>query len=67
MGRPGRREEVGYTVLWLASDEASYLIGTELVVESALLAQSLPADRRKQLLMPANMAYTRPWAQSKRL
>jgi NAD(P)-dependent dehydrogenase (short-subunit alcohol dehydrogenase family) len=39
MGRPGRREEVGYTVLWLASDEASYLIGTELVVESALLAQ----------------------------
>jgi NAD(P)-dependent dehydrogenase (short-subunit alcohol dehydrogenase family) len=39
MGRPGRREEVGYTVLLLASDEASYLIGTELVVESALLAQ----------------------------
>ncbi|HSX79852.1 MAG TPA: hypothetical protein VLQ80_14925 [Candidatus Saccharimonadia bacterium] len=39
MGRPGRREEVGSTVLLLASDEASYLIGTELVVESALLAQ----------------------------
>jgi NAD(P)-dependent dehydrogenase (short-subunit alcohol dehydrogenase family) len=39
MGRLGRREEVGYTVLLLASDEVSYLIGAELVVESALLAQ----------------------------
>ena len=32
MGREGRREEVGYAVLFLASDEASYITGTELVV-----------------------------------
>ena len=39
MGRPGRREEVGYAVLFLASDEASYITGTELVVDGGLLAQ----------------------------
>jgi NAD(P)-dependent dehydrogenase (short-subunit alcohol dehydrogenase family) len=39
MGRPGRRKEVGSTVLFLASDAASYITGTELVVDSELLAQ----------------------------
>lgn len=39
MGRPGRREQVGYAVLFLASDEASYITGTELVVDGGLLAQ----------------------------
>ena len=39
MGREGRREEVGYAVLFLASDEASYITGTELVVDGGLLAQ----------------------------
>lgn len=38
MGRPGRREEVGYAVLFLASDEASYITGTELVVDGGYLA-----------------------------
>jgi NAD(P)-dependent dehydrogenase (short-subunit alcohol dehydrogenase family) len=33
MGRAGRREEVGYAVLFLASDEASYITGTALVVD----------------------------------
>ena len=33
MGREGRGEEVGYAVLFLASDEASYITGTELVVD----------------------------------
>jgi len=38
MGREGRREEVGYAVLFLASDEASYITGTELVVNGGYLA-----------------------------
>lgn len=38
LGRPGRTEEVGYAVLFLASDEASYITGTELVVDGGLLA-----------------------------
>ncbi|MGQ4807594.1 Cyclopentanol dehydrogenase [Candidatus Entotheonellaceae bacterium PAL068K] len=38
MGRAGRREEVGYAVLFLASDEASYITGTELVVDGGFLA-----------------------------
>ena len=38
MGRAGRREEVGYAVLFLASDEASYITGTELVVDGGYRA-----------------------------
>jgi 3(or 17)beta-hydroxysteroid dehydrogenase len=38
MGRAGRREEVGYAVLFLASDQASYITGTELVVDGGYLA-----------------------------
>jgi NAD(P)-dependent dehydrogenase (short-subunit alcohol dehydrogenase family) len=38
MGREGRQEEVGYAVLFLASDEASYITGTELVVDGGFLA-----------------------------
>ena len=38
MGREGRREEVGYAALFLASDEASYITGTELVVDGGFLA-----------------------------
>ncbi len=32
LDREGSREEVGYAVLFLASDEASYTTGPELVV-----------------------------------
>ncbi|MDE1011182.1 MAG: SDR family oxidoreductase, partial [Paraburkholderia fungorum] len=32
-GRPGRPEDVSQAVLFLASDESSYVVGTELVVD----------------------------------
>jgi NAD(P)-dependent dehydrogenase (short-subunit alcohol dehydrogenase family) len=39
MGRAGRIEEVANATLFLASDEASYITGTELVVDGGYLAQ----------------------------
>jgi NAD(P)-dependent dehydrogenase (short-subunit alcohol dehydrogenase family) len=35
LGRPGLPEEVAAGVLWLASDESSYVTGTELVIDGA--------------------------------
>jgi 3-oxoacyl-[acyl-carrier protein] reductase len=33
MGRAGRPEEVARTIVWLASDAASYVTGTEITVD----------------------------------
>jgi NAD(P)-dependent dehydrogenase (short-subunit alcohol dehydrogenase family) len=38
MGRAGTPEEAAYAILFLASDEASYITGTELVVDGGFLA-----------------------------
>jgi NAD(P)-dependent dehydrogenase (short-subunit alcohol dehydrogenase family) len=38
LGRAGRVEEAAYAILFLASDEASFITGTELVVDGGYLA-----------------------------
>lgn len=39
MGRGAKLEEIAYGVLFLASDESSYITGSELVIDGGLTAQ----------------------------
>ena len=39
MGRVGTADEVAYGVLYLASDEASYVTGSELVIDGGTTAE----------------------------
>ena len=39
MGRVGTAEEIAYGVLYLASDEASFVTGSELVIDGGTTAQ----------------------------
>ena len=37
--RPGRPEDIAYGVIYLASDESSYVTGTELVIDGGTTAE----------------------------
>ena len=39
MGRIGKPEEVAYGVIYLASDESSFVTGSELVIDGGTTAQ----------------------------
>ena len=39
LGRIGTVEDVAYGALFLASDEASYMTGSELVIDGGITAQ----------------------------
>jgi 3alpha(or 20beta)-hydroxysteroid dehydrogenase len=53
--RSGRAEEIGYTALLLASDESSYITGTDIVVDGGWFSSPLGGHRdiARRLVGPA--------------
>jgi hypothetical protein len=50
--REGKADEIGHTALFLASDESSYITGTDIVVDGGWVtaAPYLSGDRRHHML-----------------
>jgi NAD(P)-dependent dehydrogenase (short-subunit alcohol dehydrogenase family) len=50
--RPGEAEEIGYTALFLASDESSYITGTDIVVDGGWFSSApyLGSEREHHML-----------------
>jgi NAD(P)-dependent dehydrogenase (short-subunit alcohol dehydrogenase family) len=44
MGRFGEAKEIAKAALWLASDEASWVTGTEFVVDGGITAAYVPPE-----------------------
>jgi Enoyl-(Acyl carrier protein) reductase len=57
--RIGKPIEVAYGVLFLASDEASFVTGTELVIDGGFIAQVMRLGSRKTMLpQPAESRFS---------
>ena len=42
--RPGKAEDIGYTALFLASDESAYITGTDIVVDGGWFSSAPPSS-----------------------
>ena len=49
LGRAGRPEEIARAIAWLASDEASYLTGTTVVVDGGWSTQNAPYALKRRM------------------
>ena len=49
LGRWGTPEEVAQAIAWIASDQASYLTGTTLVLDGGWMRSHLPSDLKQRL------------------
>ena len=50
MGRWGTTDEIAKAVLWLASDDASFVTGTEFRVDGGMTQTWMAHDVKKQIL-----------------
>jgi len=50
--RTGRAEEIAYTALFLASDESSYITGTDIVVDGGWFSvRPIPGNERSHHML----------------